>query len=173
AAICRHACGVRRVLPFLGKPIDVAELLVMAGAYRSTLAFLDRHSQEIADVFSGLPELREAPLRVLLRGTGDYVQAAAKSLWPPLLDAEVEQLTRGDIPYFFRLYGQPGIRWFANRALTATKSLPLRGDVPKLEPLLSVTRGFRSPARKRLAEAGLFAVLGAFDHPALRGRHEG
>src|SRR6185369_9573012 len=146
AAICRHACGVRRVLPFLGKPIDVAELLVMAGAYRSTLAFLDRHSQEIADVFSGLPELREAPLRVLLRGTGDYVQAAAKSLWPPLLDAEVEQLARGDIPYFFRLYGRPGIHYYADATLSQVVRFPLDGDVPQLDPILQVSRGLRSPA---------------------------
>jgi|GEM_PF-1346217 len=173
AAICRHACGVRRVLPFLGKPIDVAELLVMAGAYRSTLAFLDRHSQEIADVFSGLPELREAPLRVLLRGTGDYVQAAAKSLWPPLLDAEVEQLARGDIPYFFRLYGRPGIHYYADATLSQVVRFPLDGDVPQLDPILQVSRGLRSPARKKLREDGLFTLLGAFDHQSFVGRHVG
>jgi hypothetical protein len=27
APICRHACGVRRVLPYLGKPVDPADLL--------------------------------------------------------------------------------------------------------------------------------------------------
>ncbi|HEX2674042.1 MAG TPA: hypothetical protein VHM25_24370 [Polyangiaceae bacterium] len=172
AATCRHACGVRRVLPFLGKPIDVAELLVMAGAYRSTLAFLDRHSQEIADVFSGLPELREAPLRVLLRGTGDYVQAP-RSLWPPLLDAELEQLARGDIPYFFRLYGRPGIHYYADAALSQIARLPLDGDVPQLDPLLQVSRGLRSPSRKKLREDGLFTLLGAFDHPSFTGTHVG
>jgi len=173
ASICQHACGVRRVLPFLGKPVDVAELLVMVGAYRSTLAFLDRHSQEIADVFSGLPELRETPLRVLLRGTGDYVQAASRSLWPPLLDAEVEQLARGDIPYFFRLYGRPGIHYYTDATLSQVARLPLDGDVPKLDPILQLSRGLRSPSRKKLREDGLFTLLGAFDHKSFAGTHVG
>jgi len=173
AAICRHAAGVRRILPYLGKPIQGPALVEMADSYLALLGLLERNRAVLARTIAAAPGFSEAPIRVCLRGTGEYVLASSVPPSPPLLDAEVEQLTRGDIPYFFRLYGQPGIRWFANRALTATKSLPLRGDVPKLEPLLSVTRGFRSPARKRLAEAGLFAVLGAFDHPALRGRHEG
>jgi len=174
AAICRHASGVRRVLPYLGKPIAVDELLAMVSAYRRTLAFLDRHSHEIAEVFSGLPELHEAPLRVLLRGTGDYVQAASKplSLWPPLLDAEAEQLARGDIPYFFRLYGRPGIHYYADATLRQVARLPLQGDVPKLDPILQLSRGLRSPARKKLREDGLFTLLGAFDHKSFTGTHE-
>jgi hypothetical protein len=51
------------------------------------------------------------------------------------------------------------------------KTLPLAGDVPKLEPLLSLSRGLRSPARKKLREEGLFALLGAFDHAGLDGKH--
>ncbi|HEX5098612.1 MAG TPA: hypothetical protein VFV94_03900 [Polyangiaceae bacterium] len=170
AAICRHAAGVRRVLPYLGKPIDAGALLAMADAYVLVLSLLERHRTALARTIAAAPGFAEAQIRVCLRGTDEYVLAETLPS-PPLLDAELEQLARGDIPYFFRLYGQPGIRWFANRALTLTKSLPLRGDVPKLEPLLSVSRGFRSAGRRRLAEAGLFALLGAFDHPALRGRH--
>ncbi|MES1188711.1 MAG: hypothetical protein ABUL60_33155 [Myxococcales bacterium] len=172
ATICRHACGVRRALPYLGKPLAAADLLVMAGAYLSTLALLDRHAPTIADVFLSLPNLRDEPLRVLLRGTGDYVRAATEPLWPPLLDAEAEQLARGDIPYFFRLYGRAGIHFYANRELTQVGRLPLRGDVPQLEPLLDLKRGLRSSSRKKLREAGLFTLLAAFDHPTLNGKHE-
>jgi hypothetical protein len=172
AAICRHASGVRRVLPYLGKPIQAIDLLTMAGAYRSTLAFLERHSRAIAEVFSHVPGLREAPLRVLLRGTSEYVRAASEPLWPPLLAAETEQLARGDIPYFFRFYGRAGIHYYAERTLTELARLPLRGDVPQLDPLLSLSRGLRSPSRKTLREDGLLTVLGAFDHPSLNGKHE-
>jgi hypothetical protein len=172
AAICRHACGVRRVLPYLGKPVPAADLLAMAGSYRSTLAFLDRHASAIALVFAGLPGLEETPIRVCLRGTGDYVRARSEPVWPPLLDAEAEQLARGDIPYFFRLYGEPGIRYYGDRALRRIDRIPLRGDVPRLDPLLSPSRGLRSPHRKRLREDGLFTLLGAFDHASLTGRHE-
>jgi len=173
AALCRHASGVRRVLPYLGKPIAIADLLGVAGAYRRTLAFLDRHGNELADVFANLPGLGDAPLRVLLRSTGDYVRTDKASLWPPLLDAEAEQLARGDIPYFFRRYGRAGIHYYANQTLTEIAQLPLRGDVPQLDPMLPVSRGLRSPARKKLREEGLFTVLGAFDHPSFTGRHVG
>ncbi len=172
AAICRHACGVRRVLPWLGKPIDPVDLLAMIGAYRQTLAFLDRHSQEIADLLAAEPGLREAPIRVLLRGTGDYVSAGKTRLWPPLLAAEKEQLDRGDIPYFFRLYGRAGIHWFGDAALTELRRLPHEGDVPQLDPMLQVSKGLRSPSRKRLREEGLLTLVGAFDHPSFTGRHE-
>jgi hypothetical protein len=171
AAICRHASGVRRALPYLGKPIAPADLLAMVAAYHGTLELLDQHASAIAEVFLGLPGLCDEPLRVLLRGTGDYVRAAREPLWPPLLEAEAEQLARGDIPYFFRLYGRAGIHFFANRELTQVHRLPLRGDVPRLEPLLELKRGLRSPSRKKLREDGLFTVLGAFDHSSLNGEY--
>lgn len=171
AVVCQHASGVRRVLPYLGKPVAAADLLAMAGAYRGTLELLDRHAGALADVFLSLPGLHDEPLRVLLRGTGEYVHAQVQPLWPPLLDAEAEQLARGDIPYFFRLYGQPGIHYYANPELTQVGRLPRRGDVPQLDPLLQLARGLRSPSRKKLREDGLFTLLGAFDHPSLTGKH--
>ena len=173
AAICRHACGVRRVLPYLGKPVLAADLLAMAGAYCGTLAFLDRHARAIAGVFAGLPGLRETPIRVCLRGTGDYVRARTEPVWPPLLDAETVQMERGDIPYFFRLYGRPGIHYYGDPSLQKLERIPLQGDVPQLDPILQVSRGLRSPSRRKLREDGLFTLLGAFDHRALTGRHEG
>jgi hypothetical protein len=170
--ICRHAAGVRRALPHLGKPVGAADLLAMAGAYLATLAFLDRSARAIAAVLAALPDLREAPIRVCLRGTEEYVRAADVPPWPPLLDAEIEQMARGDIPYFFRLYGQPGIHYHADRDLSQRRTLPLEGDVPQLDPMLHLSRDLRSPARKKLREEGLFTVLGAFDHASLTGRHE-
>jgi hypothetical protein len=167
AAICQHACGVRRVLPYLGKPVAADLVVAIASAYRQTLAFLDRNAKAIAEIFASIPNLDAIPIRVLLRGTDDYVRR--ENLWPPLLGAEQEQIARGDIPYFFRLYGQPGIRYFQNEALTKIATLPSRGDVPQLEPLLDISRGLRSRSRKKLREDGLFAVIGAFDHPQNKG----
>ena len=99
----------------------------MAASYCTLLAFLDRHAREIARVLAALPGFRETPIRVCLRGTEEYVRALSVPLWPPLLDAEAEQLARGDIPYFFRLYGRRGIFYYQNRALTALGRLPLAG----------------------------------------------
>jgi len=171
AAMNRHAAGLRRLLPYLGKPLAAPLLVVLAGAYRRTLALLDASSSEIAAVFDTLPHFRDTPMRVCLRGTDEYVRALSVPPWPPLLDAEATQLARGDIPYFFRLYGRRGIHYYENRALTRLGTLPARGDVPRLAPLLSVAARLRSPRRVRLREEGLFALVGAFDHPALSGRH--
>lgn len=173
AEICRHAAGVRRVLPFLGKPLHAAELLTMLAHYRATLELLDASSPALADVFAALPALSETPIRVCLRGTGDYVHAATQRVWPPLLDAETEQLARGDIPYFFRFYGQRGIHYYASADLSHLETLPGGRDMPKNEPLLDVKRHLRSPARKKLREDGLFALVAAFDHPSLSGEHRG
>jgi hypothetical protein len=172
AAVCRHAAGMRRLLPYLGKPIRAGDLVAMAGAYRAALELLDRRAQAIAAVFMGLPALRRTPIRVLLRATGDYVRARSGPVWPPLLDAEAEQLARGDIPYFFRLYGQPGIHFFADASLRRYGRLPRTGDVPRLSPLLPVGRALRSAARDSLRDEGLFALLGAFDHPSFEGTYE-
>jgi hypothetical protein len=173
AAISRHAAGVRRTLPYLGKPVDAADLVAMAGAYQETLALLDRHARAITEVFAALPRLRETPIRVCLRGTDEYLRARTEPIWPPLLDAEAEQLARGDVPYFFRLYGRPGIHHYPERTLRELARLPLRGDVPKLDPILQLSRGLRSPSRKSLREEGLFTLLGAFDHLSITGRHRG
>jgi hypothetical protein len=173
AVVCQHACGVRRVLPYLGKPVAAADLLSMAAAYGRTLACLERHAGAIAKMLRGLPGLLTTPIRVCLRGTDQYVLAGSEPLWPPLLDAEREQLERGDIPYFFRFYRRSGIHYYADPSLRHTRRLPTKGDVPQLEPLLDVARGLRSPSREKLRTEGLLSVLGAFDHPQLSGRYAG
>lgn len=170
---CRHAAGVRRALPQLGKPIDVGDLLAMASAYHRALAFLERHAAQLGKLLSGLPELRKSPIRVLLRSTAEYLEAGRGELWPPLLDAEAEQLARGDVPYFFRLYGRRGIHYYADPRLERFETLPLVGDVPQLEKLLDVSRGLARKSRSRLKTEGLFCVLGAFDSPEFRGKHVG
>jgi hypothetical protein len=171
ADICRHAAGVRRVLPFLGKPIDPGDMLATISSYFAMLVFLDRHSKDIAQVFAALPELREMPIRICLRGTDEYINVNDPSLWPPLLDAERQQLKRGDIPYFFRLYDKPGIHWYGNRELTEIQTLSSEGDMPQLDPILLVSKGFRAPSRKTLREEGLLTVIGAFDHKSFKGVH--
>ena len=169
--VYRHAAGVRRVLPYLGKPLDASTLLSILSAYRTTLDLLDRHADELAAIIAALPALATTPIRVLLRATGDYARARSEPVWPPLLAAESEQLARGDVPYFFRLYGQRGIRFHRDARLETFGRIPLRGDVPRLAPLLDVARGLRSRSRRRLREEGWLSVVGAFDHPSLTGRH--
>ncbi|HVU00691.1 MAG TPA: hypothetical protein VHE30_03035 [Polyangiaceae bacterium] len=169
--VYRHAAGIRRVLPWLGKPVRAETVLALATAYLEMLAFLDRHATALAEAVRRAPGFRRAPIRVSLRGTEEYVRARSEPVFPPLLDAETEQLMRGDVPYFFRTYGRPGIRYYTAPSLRRSDALPSRGDVPRLPPLLSVERGLRSPSRRRLRTEGLLALLAAFDDRALDGTH--
>jgi hypothetical protein len=154
----RHAAGVRRALPHLGTPIEAAHLVAIVTAYRATLDFLDRSTREIARIMAPF----DAPIRVLLRATSDYGKTPVP--WPPLLDCEAEQMARGDVPYFFRLRGKRGIRWFTDARLRTMGIVPA-----DTEPLLP--RTLRSPSRRVLREQGTLAVIGAFDHPSLTGTH--
>ena len=43
--------------------------------------------------------------------------------------------------------------------------------MPQLDPILEIARGLKSRSRKKLREDGLFAVIGAFDHPNNEGKH--
>lgn len=172
AAECRHAAGFRRLLPYLGKPIATATLLDLVAAYRKTLAFLERQRDSIATILAEQPNVLAAPIRVCLRGTAEYAREDLEALDPPLLDAEREQLLRGDIPYFFRRLGKPGIRYFTSPDLSTERCLPARGDVPRLAPLLSLARALRSPRRRTLRDEGALAIVGAFDHADLAGVHE-
>ncbi len=61
--------------PTSANPSPRGDLLAMIAALRRTLAFLERHSSAIADVFTSLPSLRETPIRVCLRSTGDTCRA--------------------------------------------------------------------------------------------------
>ncbi len=108
-----------------------------------------------------------------LRGTDEYVRARTEPLWPPLLDGEAEQLARGDIPYFFRFLGRPGIHYYADPEARPPPPRCRRAATSRSSSRSCPSRAaLRAPSRKSLREQGLFTVLGAFDHPALRGRHE-
>ncbi|MBK8257226.1 MAG: hypothetical protein IPK82_31700 [Polyangiaceae bacterium] len=170
--ICRHSCGARRLLPFIGKPVNGKLTVAMAAAYYHAFRFLNRNAQNISRVISSLPTLQTAPIRVLLRGTDEYVFSGKKDVWPPLLEAEKLQLARGDIPYFFRLIGKKGIFYYTHPDLTEYSCLPTKGDVPQLAPLLSLAKNLNAPSRKSLLEEGIFAILGAFDNPDLTGPFE-
>ncbi len=170
AAICRHACGLRRVLPYLGKPVGPTELLAMADDYRLTLLFLQQRAQAIGRLIASAPRMRETPIRVCLRGTADYVLADQGRVRAPFLAAELEQLARGDIPYFFRLYGRAGLYYYRNRARTQFSRVDLGRGAMKANPLLQLSR-MRSPGRRSLAEQGLFVLLAAFDSEELSGHH--
>ena len=108
--------------------------------------------------------LRRTPIRVCLRGTADYMVPPERAD-PPFRPEELAQLARGDIPYFFHIYGQSGV--FAFDSPDRARVVRLRQT--RANPALQVARHLRSPSRASLAAQGLFAVIAAFDHKGLTG----
>ena len=66
------------------------------------------HADAMLEAVLRLP-LKDHPIRVLLRPSGDYVNSSERSKFVP---AETEQMDRGDIPYFFGFLGGPDIYYF-------------------------------------------------------------
>lgn len=143
-----RSAGFRRLLPWLGNEIEPSARRSMKRAYVEMFETLDRNARAIADVFEKM-HVERIPIRVTLRSTAEY--HAARN---DFLDAEKEQLDRGDVPYFFRLYGLPGIHWWADENLRTVKTMPLH-----LAPLLSIEKGLRSRNRAKLRRARLRVTL--------------
>ena len=175
ADIVRHACGVRRAIGYLGKPVAVAHALTMAAAYRAMLQSLQARAREITAVLRAQKLTQTAPIRICIRGTSDYVAAQndlEKPLWPPLMREEREQLARGDIPYFFHRYGEPGVHEYMNQARTKTRRVVSLAGLGKTENVLSLGNALRPKSRDELLAQGTFAILAAFDHAGFTGTHD-
>lgn len=168
AAMCRHAAGVRRALPFLGKPVPGELVAAIGEGYIEALEALEGDGAALAQVLASQPALRRAPIRVCLRGTVDY-QLPPERAAPPYLPEELVQLERGDVPYFFHRYGSPGLRYFLDAERRREGLVRLAPGQPKTNPVLRLSQRLRGPSRAALRDQGLFLVLAAFDSPALRG----
>ncbi len=179
AEICRHACRGSACVALPGQAGEpVADLVAMAAAYHRTLAFLDRHAGEIAAMFKGLPELRETPIRVCLRGTAEYVRAGqtgpagSEWLWPPLSTARPSRWPAATSPISS---GSSGGRAFTTSAIRAHQDRDAAAAKATSRSSIRCPPGLarlRSPSRKKLREDGLFVLLGAFDHASFDGKHE-
>ena len=68
-------------------------------------------------VFSSLqPEMARVPVRHIARDTIVYRDWKRSSPKTPFFKEELEQLERGDIPYFFKFIGNPNLYQYANRS---------------------------------------------------------
>ena len=164
--------GVRRVLPYLGKPVAAPELLAMAGAYRGNArvsrAPRGSHRRRLWQAAGAA----QTPARVLLRGTEEYVHAR--------FDARCGRRCSRPSRSSWRAATFPTS--FGSTASAAFTTTPI-ATLTQLDAAAAARRctAARPDARRRArtalavahsscASEGLFTLLGAFDHPSLR-RH--
>lgn len=108
-------CGASSVLNLAAVSAEQIEL-VLRGYYdvfhciSSNLAGIQRTFEDQRSIFERIP------VRHILRDTIHYRSARANPPEIPLFESEVEQLGRGDIPYFFKFVGEPHVHAYTDRA---------------------------------------------------------
>lgn len=81
---------------------------ILAG-YVDVMAVIDERRDEILAVFESLD--LSAPIRIILRNTGEYTSLLKAGSFDSLLDGERMQMERQDIPYFFKRLGSNEVFW--------------------------------------------------------------
>lgn len=93
---------------------DESTLKQILNGFCQLLFEADRNGPEILERLSREPGTDKVLIRVLLRETSDYRSWQSRQYTRPLLKEEVEQLERGDIPYFFKLLGGHELFYFGS-----------------------------------------------------------
>lgn len=103
--------ALSHLLPSMAE-IDLSAIKQILRGFCELLSAVDKNRSQILERLSRETSLAEVPIRILLRETSDYRSWQTREYARPLLSEEVEQLKRGDIPYFFKLMGDPGLFYF-------------------------------------------------------------
>lgn len=122
------------------KTLSSPEVLQVLKGYDRVLEYMSLHAESLKKFFAKL-DLGSYPVRLLIERTRDYRKAVdeAQYIQGMFLDEEVEQLERGDIPYFYGYSGQKQIYYFGPQQA----SLLLKARKPVVEEKL--LRAFKMP----------------------------
>lgn len=124
----REACGLTSVLQSIGDSSPHL-LFPLLESYENSIRFFLREMVPDAIDFFREGTLMRAPIRIVLRPTQEYanwLKGEREHLTFPLYPEEEIQLSRGDIPYFFRFTESPKLYYFetSNFEYTEFRSLP-------------------------------------------------
>jgi hypothetical protein len=103
--IPERKCGIKNLLPAIRKnPGDL--IAAICRGYLATLKVCSEKSVQLDRLMCNEVENFRPPIRIILRKTGSYVNYMAGTPKPkefefPALPSEIEQMGRGDVPYYF------------------------------------------------------------------------
>ncbi len=98
-------------------PLSAEMVSAILSGYCETFDRIESVLPEMTKVFAGLQtEMARVPVRHIARDTIVYRDWKTASPKIPFFKEELEQLERGDIPYFFKFIGDPCLYQYADRS---------------------------------------------------------
>lgn len=99
-------CGISKVLKLSGQ-VSAKEISIAFSGYLDVFENVLRNRDGIlAALLSVESQMCKIPIRHILRDTIHYRDAKIRTPLVPFFESEIEQLSRGDIPYYFKFMGQ-------------------------------------------------------------------
>jgi lantibiotic modifying enzyme len=142
AGLSKEKCGLSKVLKLLNSNSGDDLIAVICHGYLKALSFLQLCSKELENTFLSLKSVKKTPIRVFPRSTSDYrrflISDDIKSC--EISDTELEQLKRGDIPYFFRFVGKNDIYYYIDKTKFSSANLPLNLKVQALGEIRTLSK---------------------------------
>ncbi len=118
-------CGLSDIFKFL--PENPQERLflisILLSSYLELLMELKKEKNVVQSILK--EAIPSSIIRVILRNTQVYSDYIKYGTNPGFEEYEMEQLQRGDIPYFFRTFGCSHIKWFKHK----DQMKSLNGDI--------------------------------------------
>ena len=179
----RSVAGLRIVFSSLGEPLKGPYVLAMLEGYVNFLNAIEAHQTQLLRALRHDPRVETMPIRYLLRATHIYDDFLTRGQRPiaPFVSAEMEQLNRGEIPYFFITLKAPEkLRYYDSQDLASTQVVSTndirratdRTERSPLKPLFSIHKGWTVSKFRAARTLGSAIFLSSIDHQALNGRIE-
>ena len=109
-------CGLSKFVRLLNNKFDFDCVLALCLGYLESLQILIENDRVLSESIFAIDGLDHIPVRLFLRPTREYFGLLRNKETPPdppLFSSEVEQLERGDIPYFFRFLNSHDILYYS------------------------------------------------------------
>ena len=109
-------CGLSNFVRLLNTEFDFERVLALCLGYLECLQVLIENDRVLSESIFAIEGLDRTPVRLFLRSTREYfglLHNKAAPIEPPLFSSELEQLERGDIPYFFRFLSSHEILYYS------------------------------------------------------------
>lgn len=93
--------------------------LLLIKSFIDSINLFNSMSDEIFNLLLGINEIDKNFIRVIPRDTKSYAEAIASNKVEGFFASELEQLTRNEIPYFFRQPSSPTLLYFSSEGVVA------------------------------------------------------